>query len=87
MINQIMRYCATFLSFFIKNNLAHLQEQHQIVSNDLKKKLQNSKQGKVAKLYTHKIFSNKVYNLILKKCSLFFSNSNFINASCESRHS
>jgi hypothetical protein len=72
MINQIMRYCATFLSFFIKNNLAHLQEQHQIVSNDLKKKLQNSKQGKVAKLYTHKIFSNKVYNLILKNNTINF---------------
>ena len=72
MINQIARYCATFLSIFIKNNLANLQKQHQIVSNDLKKKLQSYELGKIAKLHTHKIFSKHVYDLILKNNTINF---------------
>jgi hypothetical protein len=53
------------LSFFYNNDLSHLQNRHQIISKELRIKLQDSKFERQSKLKTHKIFSKIVYDLIL----------------------
>lgn len=72
MLNKILRYCLTLLSFFYKNNLYNLQNRHRIVSEKLKIKFQESKLRKLSKLQTHKIFSKIVYDLILKDNTIDF---------------
>jgi hypothetical protein len=72
MFNKISRYCLTLLSFFYDNDLSHLKNRHQIVSKELKIKLQDSKLERLSKLKTHKIFSKLVYDLILSNKTINF---------------
>ena len=72
MINQILRYCSTLLSFFYKNKLIYLQKKHEIVSKNLIKKFKKLNLGRSPKLKTHKIFSKIVYDLIIKNKTINF---------------
>ena len=72
MLNKLLRYCLTLLSFFNKNDLSHLQNRHKIISKKLRIKLQDSKLERQAKLKTHKIFSKIVYDLILNSKTINF---------------
>lgn len=72
MISQILRYCSTLLSFFFKNDLKPLQTKHKFVSKILKKKLNEFSFVKTSKLKIHKIFSKKVYDLIIENKTINF---------------
>lgn len=82
MIYKFAKYCLALLSFFFynKNNLCHLKNRHQIVTEKLKNELQKFKLRKQSKLLTHKIFSKLVYDLILENKTInFLRNPNIQN--------
>ena len=80
MIKGFLRYCLTLLSFFYKNDLSRLQKRHEIITKKLKNKLQYIKFEKEIKCKTHKIFSNFVYDIILKNNTInFLRNANIQN--------
>lgn len=72
MINNLLRYCLSLLSFFYKNNLNKLKSHHNLISSEIINKLKKFSFTKSSRLKTHKIFSKTVYELILQNKTLNF---------------
>jgi len=72
MLTRFIRYCLTILSFFFKNNLDKIQTRHNIVSENLKKKMEITKIEFSARLKTHKFFNNVVNNILIENKTINF---------------
>jgi hypothetical protein len=78
MINKILRYCSSLLSFYSKNNLNDLKINHKIISENLRTELKEFNLSKSSKLKTHKIFSKKVHDLIMNNKTINFLRNTYV---------
>ena len=72
MLKRFIRYSLTFLSFFFKSNLEEIQVRHNIVSKDLKKKMELTKIKFSSRLKTHKFFNKVVNNILVENKTINF---------------